>query len=52
MALAWDLRLPQVSSVIIGASSPAQIKENVDALEHLDFSPAELTEIDEIAAGI
>jgi len=52
MALAWDLRLPQISSVIIGASSPAQIKENVDALERLDFSPAELTKIDEITAGI
>ncbi len=52
MALAWDLRLSQVASVIIGASSPAQIKENADALGHLDFSQTELAQIDEIIAEI
>lgn len=48
MALAWDLRLPQVCSVIIGASSPRQIRDNVDALRALDFHPEELAEIDAI----
>lgn len=31
MALAWCLRLPEISSVIIGATKPAQIEENIKA---------------------
>lgn len=46
MALAWCLRDPRVTSVLIGASSTKQIEENVAALEHLDFSEDELEEID------
>jgi L-glyceraldehyde 3-phosphate reductase len=46
MAIAWVLRDPRVNSALIGASSVGQLKENVAALAHLDFSAAELAEID------
>ena len=49
MALAWTLRDPRVTSTLIGASSVAQLEQNVAALEHLDFSPEELAEIDRYA---
>lgn len=48
MALAWNLRQPTMASVLIGASRPEQVVANVQALDHLDFTPAELTEIDTI----
>ncbi|QRX81492.1 L-glyceraldehyde 3-phosphate reductase [Glaciimonas sp. PAMC28666] len=46
MALAWVLRDPRVTTTLIGASSPAQIIENVAALQRLDFSSQELAAID------
>lgn len=46
MALAWVLRDPRMTSVVVGASSVAQLRENVAALEHLDFEDHELREID------
>ena len=46
MALAWVLRRREVTSVLIGASSTDQIRENVATLENLDFSEEELKEID------
>jgi L-glyceraldehyde 3-phosphate reductase len=46
MALAWILRLPAITSALIGASSVAQIEENVKALDNLAFSEAELSEIE------
>ncbi|XHR28201.1 MAG: aldo/keto reductase [Chthoniobacteraceae bacterium] len=46
MALAWVLRLPVVTSAIIGASSVAQLEQNLHALTRLDFSPKELAEIE------
>ena len=46
MALAWALRDPRVTSALIGASSVAQLEENVAALERLDFDADELAEID------
>ena len=49
MACAWVLRDPRVTSTLIGASSPEQIRENVAALAHLDFSAEELAEIDRYA---
>jgi L-glyceraldehyde 3-phosphate reductase len=54
MALAWTLRDPRVTSTLIGASSVAQLEENLAALDHLDFKPEELAEIDRYAtdAGI
>lgn len=50
MALAWCLRDPRVTSVLIGASSPRQIVENVAALERLAFDDDEIAEIDRFAA--
>jgi L-glyceraldehyde 3-phosphate reductase len=48
MALVWLLRRPEVVSVLIGASRPAQIEENVAALKTARFSTEELAEIDSI----
>ena len=48
MALAWILRLPAVTSALIGASSTAQLDTNVKVLERIDFSADELAEIDRI----
>jgi L-glyceraldehyde 3-phosphate reductase len=49
LALAWALRDPRVTSVLVGASSVAQLQENVAALDNLDFTDAELARIDEHA---
>lgn len=51
MALAWVLRTPAVTSVLIGASKAAQICENVKVLNSAPFSAEELAKIDEIALG-
>ena len=48
MALAWILRLDVITSVLIGASSPAQVEEDVAALARLEFTAAELDRIDEL----
>ena len=48
-ALAWSLRDPRITSAVIGASSVEQLEANVAALERLDFSPDELTEINRYA---
>jgi L-glyceraldehyde 3-phosphate reductase len=50
LALAWVLRDPTVASTLVGASSVAQLDENLGALDNLDFTPEELTEIDEYAS--
>lgn len=52
MALAWIMRDGAVSSVIIGASRPEQILENVSFLENTSFSSEELAEIDEISREV
>jgi L-glyceraldehyde 3-phosphate reductase len=54
MALAWALRDPRVTSVVIGASSVAQLDDSLGALDTLHFDDAELARIDEHAvdAGI
>jgi L-glyceraldehyde 3-phosphate reductase len=49
MAIAWVLRLPGMTSALIGASSVKQVEDNVAALSNLQFSDAELKAIDEIA---
>jgi L-glyceraldehyde 3-phosphate reductase len=51
LALAWVLRNKVVASVIIGASKPSQIEENVNSIKNLDFSEDELRKIDEILKG-
>jgi len=51
MAIAWVLRDPRMTSAIIGASSAAQVRENVASLRNLSFSKQELIAIDRIAPG-
>ncbi|MDI5895087.1 aldo/keto reductase [Flavobacterium algoritolerans] len=48
MALAWLLKDNRITSVLIGASSVRQLKNNIDSLQNLDFSTAELLEIENI----
>jgi len=48
MALAWILRLPGLTSALIGASRVEQIEENVAALNNLEFTDDELRHIDEL----
>ncbi|MFS4481855.1 L-glyceraldehyde 3-phosphate reductase [Hyunsoonleella sp. 2307UL5-6] len=50
MAIAWILRHKQVASVLIGASSANQLKDNVKALENLSFTDEELKMIDNIVS--
>lgn len=50
MALSWVLHNKAVTTVLIGASHPAQIEENVKCLDNLDFSDEEITEIEKILA--
>ena len=54
MAVAWALRDARVTSVLIGASSVAQLEQNVASLQHLEFSADEIGSIDRYAvdAGI
>ncbi|MCT4702643.1 aldo/keto reductase [Enterobacteriaceae bacterium H20N1] len=50
MALSWLLKDERVTSVLIGASRPEQLEENVKALENLSFSGEELSAIDKHVA--
>ncbi|SEG96787.1 L-glyceraldehyde 3-phosphate reductase [Nonomuraea solani] len=54
LALAWALRDPRITSVLVGASSPEQLEANVAAVDHLDFTDEELATIERAAkeAGI
>ncbi|MFY8216239.1 MAG: aldo/keto reductase [Chthoniobacterales bacterium] len=49
MAIAWVLRLPEVTSALLGASSVQQLDQNLSALNQLEFSESELAAIDQIA---
>jgi len=51
MALAWVLRDGIVTSVLIGASKPSQILENINSLKNTHFTEEELRKIDTIALG-
>jgi len=51
MALAFLLRLPEVTTVLIGASSADQVRENVASLGNLEFSAEELATIDQLTSG-
>jgi L-glyceraldehyde 3-phosphate reductase len=46
MALAWALRDPRMTSLVIGASSVEQLEANVAALDNLDLDGEELDAID------
>jgi L-glyceraldehyde 3-phosphate reductase len=54
LAIAWALRDPRMTSLVLGASSVKQLEDNVGALTNLSISDAELAEIDSHAteAGI
>jgi L-glyceraldehyde 3-phosphate reductase len=54
MALAWALRDPRVTSVLIGARTVAQLDDSLGALDRLEFSADELAQIDKhaVEAGI
>ena len=52
MALAWLLARPGVTGVLIGASRPAQIIDDLGAIENLTFSPEELAAIDRLSAEV
>jgi L-glyceraldehyde 3-phosphate reductase len=49
LAIAWTLRDERMTSTLVGASSVDQLEENVAALERLDFTAEELSEIDRYA---
>ena len=51
MALVWTLRLPAVTTALIGASRPEQIRENVAALNNATFTEDELKQIEAILKG-
>lgn len=48
MALSWVLKDGAVTSVLVGASKPSQILDNIKALENTSFTEEELKLIDEI----
>ncbi len=50
MAIAWILHNPAITTVLIGASRPQQIEDNVKAIEKLDFSDSEIAQIEKILA--
>ena len=49
MSLSWLYHREEITSVLIGASKPEQIIENIKMIENLSFTEAELTKIDSIA---
>ena len=49
LAIAWTLRDQRVTSTLIGASSVQQLEDNVAALDKLEFTADELSEIDKYA---
>ncbi|WP_239082193.1 L-glyceraldehyde 3-phosphate reductase [Actinoplanes teichomyceticus] len=49
MAIAWAVRDPRMTSVVLGASSVAQLENNLAALENTAFTAEELAEIDRYA---
>jgi len=48
MALAWVLKDPRITSVLIGASKPEQVTDSIQCLKNTDFSPEELKSIEAI----
>jgi len=52
MALAWLLKDKRVTSVLVGASSPAQLEDSLKCLRHIEFDKAELIAIEKILKEI
>jgi len=48
MALAWVLRQPAITSALVGASSVAQLEDNLGALDNISFSSQELDSIESV----
>jgi L-glyceraldehyde 3-phosphate reductase len=48
MAIAWILRLKGITSVLVGTSKVKQVIDNVAALNQLDWTEAELNQIEDI----
>lgn len=51
MALAWILRDGDITSVLIGASRPAQVLDNIGMIGNTSFGEEERREIDAILEG-
>jgi len=51
LAIAWLLKDPRISSVLVGVSRPEQLDDNVAAIQNSLFSAAELAEIEGILRG-
>jgi len=51
LALTWNLRLPEMTSVIIGASRWSQIEDNLGILDKLELSDEEVDQIEAILKG-
>jgi L-glyceraldehyde 3-phosphate reductase len=51
MVIAWVLRLPAITSALVGVSSLRQLEDNVSALRSPAFSPEELSAIDGILSA-
>ena len=51
LALVWALRLPELTSVLIGASRAEQVRENAKALENMTLTDEELASIDAVLAN-
>jgi L-glyceraldehyde 3-phosphate reductase len=49
-AIVWALRDPRMTSVVLGASSVAQLEDNIAALDNMELTADELAEIDRYAA--
>ena len=49
MAIAWVLRDPRVTIALIGARNVEQLDDSLDAVKKLEFTDAELAEIDRYA---
>ena len=49
MALSWILRDGIVTNVLVGASKPQQLLDNIKAIENTEFSEKELKKIDELS---
>lgn len=48
MALSWLLKDPRITSVLVGASKPAQLSDSLKCLNNLEFTAAELADINQI----
>jgi L-glyceraldehyde 3-phosphate reductase len=48
MAIAWLLKSPTITSVLVGVSKASQLQDNVNSLNHLSFSKEELLNIEAI----